>query len=286
MKPQSVIKKTAPKVKKSLVLSVFSRHPSHSVLRRKPIPVPVRSCIRFGSTTVGLADYTVQINSPDSVRNSASKKLMKECFLKGRVKTAQWFMKEGDKYRDKMNNTLILINELPFPIVVKSFFGSRGKGNTLINNNEQLVAFEKEHKMGDYLLERYYSYSREYRLHMTSDGCFYTCRKMLKQDAPQEKRWFRNDSNCVWIMENNELFDTPSCWNEIVEHCKIGLREVGLDVGAFDVRVQSKLDKEGKERKTVDFIIIEVNSAASFGEITEQKYREIIPKIIENKLKL
>jgi type I restriction enzyme S subunit len=45
--------------------------------------------------------------------------------------------------------------------------------------------------------------SREYRLHVTADGCFYACRKMLKADA--EERWYKNDSNCV-VSPIYELF--------------------------------------------------------------------------------
>jgi hypothetical protein len=47
-------------------------------------------------------------------------------------------------------------------------------------------------------------------------------------------------------------------------------------VAAFDVKVQSK-DKN-------KFIIIESNSAPSFGDITLQKYVDEIPRIVKNKL--
>lgn len=272
------------KISRNLV--VFSRHPSHSVLRRKPIPVPVRTCIRFGSVTEGNAPYVIQINSVESIRTSSSKSLMKNAFLRDGVKTPLWYKKEGASYRDMVNNTLVELPELPYPVVVKSFFGSRGLGNTLIKTSEELSSFSVKHNMDNYIVEKFYSYSREYRFHMTKDGCFYACRKMLKHTASEDKRWFRNDSNCVWIKEENIQFDKPSNWDtSIIPECIKALNSVGLDVGALDVRVQSKLDSKGRQRENPDFVILETNSAPSFGEITEEKYREIIPVIIKSKMK-
>jgi len=125
-------------------------------------------------------------------------------------------------------------------------------------------------RLGNYIIERYYNYNKEYRLHVSKDGCFYTNRKMLKTDA--EERWFRNDSNSVWIREENPKFEKPRNWGVIVNECVKALNAVGLDLGACDVRVQSKNDRP-------DFIICEINSAPSFGEITLTKYQNEIKKI-------
>src|SRR5690606_33580405 len=163
----------------------------------------------------------------------------------------------------------------------KHIFGSRGRGNTLINNQEELEAWLQGKTLNNYIFEKFYNYNREYRLHVNEDGCFYTCRKMIKSDTPEDKRWFKNDSNSVWIMEDNELFDKPVNWNSIVEECVKALKAVGLHFGAVDLRVQSRVNsKTDKVRKEPKFIIVEINSAPSFGEITSQKYIEEIPKML------
>lgn len=152
-----------------------------------------------------------------------------------------------------------------------------------------------------YYAEKAVFYNREYRLHVTKWGCFYAARKMLKSDIPEDKRWYRNDSNCIWVAEYtvekdnegnilkynedipNEAFDKPVNWKEIEENCVKALGATGLEVGAFDVRVQSSLDKHGNKRQNPEYIILEVNSAPSFGDITTIKYKEILSKLLVNK---
>ena len=64
------------------------------------------------------------------------------------------------------------------------------------------------------------------------------------------------------------------------------IQAVGLDIGAIDVRVQNEVTAKGKKRNEPDFIILETNSAPSFGEITTQKYLNEIPKVILKKANL
>lgn len=142
----------------------------------------------------------------------------------------------------------------------------------------------KGRELGKYIFEAYFNGVREYRLHISKNGCFYTCRKMLKSDTPKEERWHRHSDTCTWIVEDNPLFDKPVNWDEIVAECVKALTAVGLDVAAFDVRVQSAKTENGKKRENVDFRIIESNSAPSFGDTTLQKYLEELPKIIQNKI--
>jgi len=137
--------------------------------------------------------------------------------------------------------------------------------------------------LNNYVFERFYNYAREYRLHVSSEGCFYTCRKMLKRDTPEENKWFRNDENCVWVLEDNPNFDKPVNWDDVVKHSVKALKAVGLDFGAIDLRIQSATNSEGETREEPKFIIVEINSAPSFGEITLQKYLEELPNIIERK---
>jgi len=256
---------------------ILSRHPSHGVIRRKNrvLPLlPFRSVVRLGSTTV-LEDNRVECNSVEAVQNSANKLKMKRCFDALDVRTAVWLKGEMSTIED--------IVALGFPLVVKHIFGSRGTGNYLVRRQEELETILQGKTLSNYIFEKFYNYSREYRLHVTEDGCFYTCRKMLKTDTDPEDRWFRNDSNSVWIVEENENFDKPVNWDLCVSESIKALKAVGLDVGAVDLRIQSRLNNKEIVREDPDFIIVEINSAPSFGEITAQKYTEEIPKILKRK---
>jgi hypothetical protein len=106
---------------------------------------------------------------------------------------------------------------------------------------------------------------------------------MLKSDVPKEQRWFRNDKNSVWIVEENEQFDKPINWNDIVDDAVKALVSVGLDVGALDVRVQSAKDGDGNTIKNPKWIIIETNSAPGLADVGLQKYVDIIPQLISEK---
>jgi len=273
---KKLVKKPLKKIVRTL--RVFSRHPTHSILRRAVINTGnIWACIRFGSETVGALPYKVEINTPQAVRNSANKLLMKECFKANNVKTADW-------EKCKTRAQVLAFARDRYPVVTKSLFGSRGRGNTLIHSEAELTTWLANKNLNDYIIEKFYNYSREYRLHVTAQGYFYACRKMLKQDTPENLRWFRNDSNSVWIVEQNEQFDCPVNWAACIEESVKALNAVGLDVGAVDLRIQSASCKTEGRRTFPDFIIVEINSASSFGEITSQKYIEEIPKIIQYKL--
>lgn len=241
--------------------------------------LPFKSVVRLGSTTnlpdtITNGGRRVELNTIDAIQNSASKFKMKDCFLKAGVKTAEFFKITDVKAKlDKWDM---------FPLVAKINFGSRGIGMKRIDTLIDLKDFLKTDRAG-YYFEKFYNYSREYRLHVTSEGCFYTCRKVLKEETPKDDRWYRNDTNCNWIMETNPLFDKPSNWKQIEAECVKALKAVGLDIGACDVKVQSAKDGKTKERKEIDFIIIEINSAPSFGDVTAEKYLEEIPKVLKRK---
>lgn len=269
---------------------IRSRHPSHNVLRRayNNLPyLPFKSLIRLGSSTQLSERYTkdrVILNETWAIANSSNKFLMKNCFTDADVRTADWWRSaDGDLFITGMGNAECCIEDLPYPIISKSLNGSRGRGNKKHDNQESLEAWLEGKNLDNYIFEKYYNFNREYRLHVTENGCFYTCRKMLKRDAPKEVRWFRNDANCVWVLEENELFDKPVNWNTIVEECVKALKSTGLDFGAIDLRVQSAKDKDGEMRAEPDFIVVEINSAPSFGEATAKKYIEELPKLLINK---
>jgi len=273
---------------------IRSRHPSHDVLRKNLPLLPFRSVVRLGSTTtITDGKQRVECNTVQSVKNSASKLLMKQCFTRVGVKTADWWTYPNTHNvftahvyenggRGYFTGATDIIN-LPYPIICKSLHGSRGEGNSLVKNQQELETFIQNKTLSNYIFEKYYTYSREYRIHVTNEGCFYTCRKMLKNGTPENLKFQRHDDNCVWILETNPSFNKPVNWNEIVDDCVKALNSLGLDIGAFDVKVQSAKDQKGRNRTKCEYIIIESCSAPSFGDITAQKYIEQIPKILKRK---
>lgn len=291
-------KKVAEKgIKKSVssgfYVQIRSRHPSHNILRGS-IKLPFRSVVRFGSTTE-LEDTEdnggnrVQLNSVEAIKNSASKLRMKNCFTLKNVKTADWYyVRKNNFYHIKNHNNqiqevVIAVENLPYPIVAKHHFGSRGNGNYLLNSQQELQSWMTGKDLSNYIFEKFYNYTREYRLHVSKNGCFYTCRKMLKSDIPKEDRWYRNDSNSVWVLEENPLFDKPINWKDVEKECVKALKATGLDFGACDVKIQSAKTEKGKKREELEFIIVEINSAPSFGDITAEEYMKEIPKLLTEK---
>lgn len=289
-------------VKKALTMfvpQIRSQHPTHDHLRRSLNRVNRRVVVRLGSTT-SLQDIyrkknltpfqmekIVEINTVQAIENSADKKLMKQCFEEGDVKTAMWYTYGNGHFWSSHghdNNESFNISELEYPIIAKHRFGSRGTGNHKLDTQAQLESWMRGKDLTNYIFEKFYNFSREYRLHVTADGCFYTCRKLLREDTPDNQRWFRNDSNCVWIVEDNASFDKPSNWDVIVSECVKALNAVGLDIGGFDVKVQSRTDSRGRVRQNPDFIVIESNSACSHGDITAVKYREQLNNLIRKKV--
>ena len=266
---------------------ILSRHQSHSILRAKnqTLPLlPFRSVIRLGSTTVSAGSLDLCPALP--VKNSASKLLIKQKINEAEVKTANWFTYQIDDdglYYFAIKNDVdndIEIEELPYPIVAKSHFGSRGVGNTKFNTKEELKAWLPNKNLDNYIFEEFVKMTREYRLHVTKFGCFYTCRKLVRSDAP-EGTWQKHDDVCNWVLEENPSFKKPKNWDIIVADCVKAKDALGLDICAFDVGVQGA--KDGVERENPEWIIFESCSAASFGNVTGQKYIEILPKLLIDK---
>lgn len=289
---------------------ILSRHPSHDRLRlqHKLMPLlPFRSVIRLGSSTIPEdAASRIELNSVEAIKNSSNKLLMKQKFVEAGVKTADWaVIRQGavglawcnydfhNKVEENRFNSDFRFFEndgsigqqcpLDYPIIAKHIFGSRGRGNYKLNNQEELESWLVGKELKNYIFEKFYNYNREYRLHVSENGCFYTCRKMLKSDTPDDKRWFKNDSNSVWIVEGNENFDKPVNWDYVVSESVKALNAVGLDFGAVDLRIQSRYDTKDKLRDNPDFIVVEINSAPSFGEITLEKYLVELPKLLKSK---
>lgn len=263
-------KRSAKTMFKSIILS---RHPTHFPLRDKGVLpfLPFRSCVRFGSTTELNTKYDyVECNTANSIRTSSSKLFMKEAFKEANIPSPEWFT---------IDNIRENIETVSFPLIAKKLYGSRGRGMAKILNSTELIEFlDSTIGVESYYFEKFYAYGKEYRLHMTKNGCFYACRKMIKKETEQKHRWYKNRTNCVWLLETNLKFEKPDFWNLIVEDCKKALKAIKLDVGAFDVIVKQNPSANGKNWK-----ILESNSAPSFGDLTLQYYIKQIPEILNEK---
>lgn len=210
---------------------------------------------------------------------------MKQCFNRAKIKTANWWIKSniGNEFTNCSNNVINNIDNLPYPIIAKSLYGSRGEGNYKLDTKQQLEEWIKGKNLSNYIFEQYHFFTREYRLHISKFGCFYACRKMLKEGTPNNQKWSRHDDNCVWIVEENEQFDKPVNWKSIVDDCVKAIKEIGLDIGAFDVKVQSSLNSKNCKRENPEYILIEINSAPSHGDRTCIEYIKEVTKLIKDK---
>lgn len=247
---------------------IFSRHPTHKVGSELP-PAPVKTLVRLGSyksrTPKGVK---ITINEPEACIKAANKLKMKQAFEEHKVKTAKWWP-DLLAFEEHIRTS----SKSPFPIVAKNIWGSRGTGVYLLKNKKEYDAWKNHsNRRGQlYIIEKFRNFGREYRLHVTEEGCFYTCRKALKHNAPDELKWKFNHEQTVWLREENPNFLKPRNWKKIEAECVKALKAVGLHVGACDVKVAMN----GK------FFILEINSAPSFGDLTKEKYLEMIPKLIE-----
>lgn len=241
---------------------ILSPHKTHNVLRTKLEKLPFKCVVGLGWKWIEDRNCNVEINDWVSIRNAADKLRMKLCFNKHNIITAKWYM-----FHESVDK---------FPIVAKHRFGSRGTGNYLLKTKYEFNRFikEREGDLDNFIFEEFLDYPLEYRLHISEQGCFYTNRKALKNDVNNEDRWKFSYNNTVWLKEENEKFNKPENWNEIIDECIKALKSCGLDVAAFDVKYQPKTNK---------FFIIEVNSAPSFGDFTKEKYLEFLPMIAKYK---
>ena len=257
-------------------LIVRSRNLSCAPLR--DIIVPYRVIYRMGSETptnrifkkkIPNGAKVLEINSPDACHISGDKILMKKRFQKGRIRTAKWFtISKGDHNNERILYYLNKWNK----IIAKHKNSSKGKGIYLITSYKDFLDFKNkiQYNIEEFVFERYYSYTREYRIHVTKNKYFYATRKVLINGA--DNRWHRHANNSVFLSENNPEFNKPENWDEIVNACISALKALNLDIAAFDVKVA----KDGK------YIILESNSAPALGELGIQKYTEILKEIIDN----
>lgn len=243
------------------------RSKNHSCAPLRELYTDKPCILRLGSTTPTeriTKRKCVELNSPHACHISGNKILMKEKFIQAGVNTAEYFV-----YSQNINIKNYF--NLWGTIIAKHKHSSKGNGIYLLESYNDFLEFKNGKVLSDYVFEKFYKYNREYRLHVTKDGCFYTCRKMLKRDA--EVRWHRHDNNSVWILEENELFDRPNNWNKIVSDCVKALKSLGLDIAAFDVKCEAGV-------KNPKWIILESNSAPALGGVGIEKYKQQLTKML------
>src|SRR5688572_27052858 len=125
---------------------IRSRHPSHDPLRDLLPRASKRAIVRLGSTTPTPTDREyIEVNTVQSIQNSANKLRMKICFMEAGVKTADWFVSlNGMNFgRRGVDGSVEHINfgQAPFPLVAKHIYGSRGTGNYLLRSQQELEAW-------------------------------------------------------------------------------------------------------------------------------------------------
>ena len=278
-------KKIEKKVLSHFRPQIRSRHPSHSPLRHELPRFNFRSVVRFGSQTELVDDTThggrrIECNTIESVQNSSSKIKMKRIFSANKIKTAEWWLITSNGFVNGVDDKATEASKLPFPLIIKHKHSSGGEGIYYIKDEKELAAWRSGKTVSEYIVEKFYTYAREYRLHITEDGCFYACRKMIKNETKESDRWHRHDTNSVWIVEENPSFNKPANWSVIVAECVKALKALKLDIGAFDIKVQSS-----KENSKPDFFILESNSAPGLANVGLAKYVAEIPKILLRKNK-
>lgn len=242
-------------------VEILSKHRTHRVLRDK-IDTNIPAEVRFGWTQPTDNVGQVVINTPEAIRSVANKHLMKTIFRDNDINSPRFYNQDE------------LDDSVKFPLIAKKLFHSKGRGMQFIKNQEELDAFLSEKKK-NYYFEEYANYLKEYRIHSSiATPCFWALRKALRTEATE--RWFRNDSNSVWLLESNKGFDKPSTWNNIIQGCQDALKVLGMDVCSFDVLVSRR----------GDYLILEANSASSMAMGTTAAYTSEIQKIIDYKLNL
>lgn len=244
-------------------IKLLSRHPTHRAIRHLLPRFPYPVVVRLGSLTE-VPDVKVQLNSTLGVRNSSDKLLMKQCFDSQQVKTAKWWT--GDKVKEM--TPAQRVKELKFPLIAKARMGSRGTGVYKLPDLAALDKFLTDKGAERYIFEKYQPYTYEYRMHVWEDGCFYACRKARKRGLPEDQKWKFNYEHTVWLREDNPNFNKPACWDAMDAECRKAVAACGLTFGGCDVKV----NKDGTK-----FFILEINSAPSFGDLTSQKYIEMLP---------
>lgn len=284
---------------------VFSRHPTHNVLRKSLPLLPFRSIVRLGSITEVSAAMKakdkniIECNSVAGIKRTSNKFNMKCAFIQTGVKTPNWYVINLDVREDFLDNVTGIIahtnnakigndtlsvrhtsyGDIKYPLIAKTDNHSRGRGMVKIETPKELKKFVDGLSASDrrrYSFEEYVNYAREYRIHATRHGgIFYICRKLRRKE--EEDRWYFNSKNSIFkksFINGEWLEDKFLCFKTLEEHIMAALNQLDMDIAGFDVRINND---------TREFSLIEANSACSFGEFTAEQYTKMIPEILKHK---
>lgn len=243
-------------------LRVFSPNKSCAPLRN--LLFSKRILLRLGSTTPLISKFKyLEINSIEGVRTSANKITMKKAFDSANIRHSEWINSASkDNIRNFYNKHKILI--------AKHKHSSKGKDIYYIDSIEFLEDFMNKVNLKDFVFEKYYFFPNEYRVHIdVNHGCFYSCKKIIKEDA--EIQWHKHADNSVFVLVTEE-YKLPECWNDLINDCIKVLKEMKLTIACFDILCCNN-----------DFIIVESNTAPSLATYGITYYSNHLKKWYDTK---
>lgn len=273
-------------------LRIRSRNHSAKALA-KQIQCTKNIVCRLGSFTENEAIFTpnmlkkgvIELNTVNACKLSNDKLKMKEAFDAAGVNTSAWLPLANSIVENNRVYERNIYEEnnpeaeapviLTFPCIIKHIHSSKGEKIYYIATEVEYEKFVEKYDqtLENYIIEHYYNYAKEYRVHVSELGAFYSCRKMLLNDVPIDQRFHRHHINTVWIVPENEQFETPEHWDKVLEDCVKAIKSIGLSIGCVDVLVT----KQGN--LAPDWKILETNSAPALGEITTELYLKELTKL-------
>lgn len=244
-------------------LRVFSPNTSCAPLRS--IPFNRRVLLRLGSTTPLVSKYDyLEINTIEGVRMSGNKIAMKRAFDRANIIHSEWISSSNKANIYKF----LALHKI---IIAKHKHSSKGKNIYYIDSSKALDELCDKVDISNFVFEKYYFFPNEYRVHIdVNHGCFYTCKKVLKQDA--EVQWHKHADNSIFVLitKNHKL---PECWEKMVNDCIKALKQMKLTIACFDVLCGDN-----------NYIIVESNTAPSLASYGITYYSNHLKKYYDTRL--
>ncbi|MEG1495446.1 MAG: hypothetical protein RRZ84_07795 [Romboutsia sp.] len=225
-------------------LRIFSPNASCAPLRS--IPFNQRVLLRLGSTTPLVSKYKyLELNTINGVKTSANKITMKKAFDAAKISHSEWIT-------SKNINDIRKFFHIHKILIAKHRNSSQGKNIYYVDNIQSLENLFTTINIKDFVFEKYYFYSLEYRVHIdVNHGCFYACRKVLKDDA--DIQWHKHANNSIFVLVTKEHI-LPECWEKMILECIKALKQMQLTIACFDILCSN--DR---------YIILESNTAPSLA---------------------
>lgn len=244
-------------------LRVFSPNKSCAPLRS--IPFSRRVLLRLGSTTELVSKYKyLEINTIAGVRTSANKITMKRAFDVANIKHSEWISSTNKEAIRKF----FFIHKI---LIAKHRHSSKGNDIYYIDSQDALENLFSRVNLKDFVFEKYYFFPSEYRVHVdVNHGCFYACKKVLKEDA--DVQWHKHADNSIFVLVTKEL-ELPECWQKMIADCTQALKQMQLTIACFDVLCSNN-----------DYIIVESNTAPSLATYGITYYSNHLKKYYDSRL--